>query len=195
MKILNLRHISLIVLMAAALVINACVTNKEVVVSVGGSIMDVEWSQTDADVELRMLTEAISTADWLMQYADRNRGRRPVVLVAPIRNTTGQRLDCYALQLDFERYLQNRSTTTVLTGLAKPDSSRMSPATPISELLSMGKSHNAEYIVLSELSARAAPGSPHLTNYLLNVELLDLRTQARVWSDVRTIRQNETLSN
>jgi PBP1b-binding outer membrane lipoprotein LpoB len=195
MKILNLRHISLIVLMAAALVINACVTNKEVVVSVGGSIMDVEWSQTDADVELRMLTEAISTADWLMQYADRNRGRRPVVLVAPIRNTTGQRLDCYALQLDFERYLQNRSTTTVLTGLVKPDSSRMSPATPISELLSMGKSHNAEYIVLSELSARAAPGSPHLTNYLLNVELLDLRTQARVWSDVRTIRQNETLSN
>jgi PBP1b-binding outer membrane lipoprotein LpoB len=195
MKILNLRHISLIVLMAATLAINACVTNKEVVVSDGGTKMDVEWSQTDADVELRMLTEAISTADWLMQYADRNRGKRPVVLVAPIRNTTGQRLDCYALQLDFERYLQNRSTTTVLTGLANPDSSRMSPATPISELLSMGRSHNAEYIVLSELSARAAPGSPHLTNYLLNVELLDLRTQARVWSDVRTIRRNETLSN
>jgi PBP1b-binding outer membrane lipoprotein LpoB len=195
MKILNLRYISLIMLLAAAPVINACVTNKEVVVSDSGSKMDVEWSQTDADVELRMLTEAISTADWMMQYADRNRGKRPVVLVAPIRNTTGQRLDSYALQIDFERYLQNRSTTTVLTGLAKPDSSRMSPATPISELLSMGKSHNAEYMILSELSARAVPGSPHSTNYLLNVELLDLRTQARVWRDVRTIRRNETLSN
>jgi len=194
MKILNLRHITLLALVILALLNQACATNKEVVVTERGYTLDVEWSQTDAQVQLRLLAETMSTADWLMQYADQNRGKRPIVLVAPIRNATGQRVDSHGMQVEFERLLQNRATTTILAGLALPDTSRMSPSLPVSELLSMGRSHNAEYIVLSELGARSAPGTPHLTNYQLNVELLDVKTQARVWRDVRTIRRNETLS-
>jgi PBP1b-binding outer membrane lipoprotein LpoB len=195
MKILNLRLNTLIVLTLASLLCNACATNKEVVVADGGYKLDVEWSQTDAQAQLRMIAETMSTADWLMQYADQNRGKRPTVLVAPIRNATGQRVDSYGMQIEFERLLQNRATTSVMTGLALPDTSRMAPSLPISELINLGRSHNAEFIVLSELGARSAPGSLHLTNYQLNVELLDLRTEARVWRDVRTIRRNETLSN
>jgi len=194
MKILNLRHITLFVLAITTMMSHSCATNKEVMVADSGYTLDIEWSQTDAQVQLRMLAETISTADWLMQYADKNRGKRPVVLVAPIRNATGQRVDSYGMQVEFERLLQNRATTTVLAGLALPDTSRMAPSLPVSELLSMGRSHNAEFIVLSELGARAAPGTPHLTNYQLNVELLDVKTQARVWRDVRTIRRIETLS-
>lgn len=195
MKILNLRHIALLMLLPGAYLIQSCTTKKEVVPTADAYTLDVLWSQTDANVQLRMLSETMSTAGWLMQYADQNRGKRPTVLVAPIRNTTGQRVDSQQLQIEFERMLQNRATTTVMTGLAVADTSRMSPAIPIAELLAMGRSHNAEYIVVTELSARAAPGTPHLTNYQINVELLDLKTQNRVWRDVRTIRRNETLSN
>lgn len=195
MKILNLRLIALLMLLPGAYLIQSCATKKEVVPTADAYTLDVLWSQTDANVQLRMLSETMSTAGWLMQYADQNRGKRPTVLVAPIRNTTGQRVDSQQLQIDFERMLQNRATTTVMTGLAVADTSRMSPAIPIAELLAMGRSHNAEYIVVTELSARAAPGTPHLTNYQINVELLDLKTQNRVWRDVRTIRRNETLSN
>jgi len=194
MKILNLRHITLSVLVITTMLSHACATNKEVMVADSGYALDIDWSQTDAQVQLRMLAETMSTADWLMQYADQNRGKRPVVLVAPIRNATGQRVDSFGMQVELERLLQNRATTTILVGLALPDTSRMAPSLPVSELLSMGKSHNAEFIVLSELGARSAPGTPHLTNYQLNVELLDVKTQARVWRDVRTIRRNETLS-
>jgi hypothetical protein len=194
MKILNLRQNTLNVLVVVAILVHACASSKGVPVP-NSFTFDVEWSQTDAHAQLRTLTEALSTAGWLIQYADQNRGKRPIILVAPIRNSTGQRVDSYQLQVDFERQLQNRATTTVMTGLALPDTSRMAPALPIAELLSMGKSHNAEFILLTELAARAAPGTQHLTNYQLNVELLDLRTQARVWRDVRTIRRNETLSN
>lgn len=182
-------------LLPGAYLIQSCATKKEVVPTADAYTLDVLWSQTDANVQLRMLSETMSTAGWLMQYADQNRGKRPTVLVAPIRNTTGQRVDSQQLQIEFERMLQNRATTTVMTGLAVADTSRMSPAIPIAELLAMGRSHNAEYIVVTELSARAAPGTPHLTNYQINVELLDLKTQNRVWRDVRTIRRNETLSN
>lgn len=195
MKISNLRHIAFVWIISALLLTASCATKKEIPAATQAYSLDVQWSQTDALVQLRLMSESLSTADWLMQYADQNRGKRPTILVAPIRNTTGQRVDSQGLQIDFERLLQNRATTTVMTGLAVPDTSRMSPAIPIAELLSMGRSHNAEFLVLSELSARAAPGSPHLTNYQINVELLDLKTQNRVWRDVRTIRRNETLSN
>lgn len=195
MKILNLRHIAFLLIISGAHILQSCATNKGVPPAPDATALDVHWSQTDAHVQLRMLSETMSTADWLMQYADQNRGKRPTVLVAPVRNTTGQRVDSQQLQIDFERMLQNRATTTVMTGLAVADTSRMSPAIPIAELLALGRSHNAEYIVVTELSARAAPGTPHLTNYQINVELLDLRTQNRVWRDVRTIRRNETLSN
>jgi hypothetical protein len=194
MKILNLRHIASLLLLAS-IVLNTACASKEAVVVQSDVVLDVDWEQTDAQVQLRMLAETMSTAQWLMLYADEHRGKRPSILVAPIRNTTGQRVDSYGLQIDFERLLQNRATTSVMTGLAVPDTSRMSPAIPIAELIAMGRSHSAEFIVLSELAARAAPGTPHLTNYQLNVELLDLRTQMRVWRDVRTIRRNETLSN
>ncbi len=194
MKILNLSHIILFLMVIGAMLIHACAPTKEVMVSDSTYILDVEGSQTDVHIQLRMLAEAISTADWLMHYADKNRGKRPVVLVAPIQNATGQRVNSFGMQVEFERLLQNRATITVLAGLALPDTSRIAPSLPVSELLSMGRSHNAEFIVLSELGARAAPGTPHLTNYQLNVELLDVKTHARVWSDVRTIRRIETLS-
>ncbi len=195
MKISNLRYNAFILLVVAALLSQMCTTTSETVEPGNGNTLDVDWSQTDAHLQLRMLAETMSTAEWLMIYADQNRAKRPAILVAPIRNTTGQRVDSYGLQVAFEQMLQNRATTTVMTGLALPDTSRMSPVTPIADLIAMGRSHNAEFIVLSELGARAAPGTPHLTNYELNLELLDLRTQSRVWRDVRTIRRNETLSN
>ncbi len=195
MKILNLRFKAFILLVFAALLSQSCATKLETISPDKGYTLDVDWSQTDAQVQLRMLAETLSTAEWLMVYADQNRGRRPAILVAPIRNMTGQRVDSYGLQVEFEQMLQNRATTSVMTGLAIQDTSRMSPAIPIAELIAIGRSHNAEFIVLSELGARAAPGTPHLTNYQLNLELLDLRTQSRVWREVRTIRRNETLSN
>ncbi len=195
MKILNLRHIALIVLVTAALLNQTCATTSHMAQTHSTYTHDVDWSKTDAPVQLRMLAEDLSTAEWLMLYADRHRGKRPSILVAPIRNTTGQRVDGYRLQVQLERMLQNRAIITVMAGLAKPDTSRVSPTIPISDLIAMGRSHNAEYLVLSELAASAVPGAPHLTNYQLNLELLDLRTQSSVWSDVRTIRRNETLSN
>jgi hypothetical protein len=195
MKILNLRFKAFILLVFATLLSQSCATKLETISPDKGYTLDVDWSQTDAQVQLRMLAETLSTAEWLMVYADQNRGRRPAILVAPIRNMTGQRVDSYGLQVEFEQMLQNRATTSVMTGLAIQDTSRMSPAIPIAELIAIGRRHNAEFIVLSELGARAAPGTPHLTNYQLNLELLDLRTQSRVWREVRTIRRNETLSN
>jgi len=195
MKILNLRQNTLIVLVTTTMLVHACATNRDIVVTDYNFNYDIIWSQTDAQLQLRMLTETISTAEWLMMYADQNRGKRPVILVAPIRNITSEQVDSYQLQIDFERLLQNRSTTTVITGLARPDTSRMSSVIPISELLSLGKRHSAEFIVLSELASTTTPGAPNLTTYQLNVELLDLRTQARVWRDVYTIRRNESLSN
>lgn len=150
----------------------------------------VQWNQTDALQQIRIVAEGITHGPWVQRYYDAHRGRRPKVMVANMRNTTGQYLNTFELQLELERFLLRTGRLTVVSGHAIADTSRRAPAVSVSELQALARRYDAEYLIVTNLSARAAPGMAHLTNYQLNVELLRMQPDSLIWSDARPIRRS-----
>lgn len=153
----------------------------------------VAWDQTDARTQLRSASEGLLNADWVHDYYEAHRGKRPRIMVANMRNTTGQYLNTLQLQTELERFMIRGGRVTVINGHATADTSRQAPALPVSELQDLARRFDAEFLLITNLSGRAAPGMPHLTNYLLNLEVMDMREGTPVWSDSKAIRRNETV--
>lgn len=153
----------------------------------------VMWSETDAQQQVRLVAEGITHGPWVQDYYDAHRGRRPKVMVANMRNTTGQYLNTLELQLQLERFLLRTGRLTVVNGHAVADTSRQAPALSVSELQALARRFDVEYLVVTNLSARAAPGMAYLTNYQLNVELLRMQPDSLIWNDARPIRRNEAV--
>ena len=168
-----------------------CKSTKETIPETYSLQFAVNWAETDANVQISSIADMLSAGDWLQKYVDGNYGKRPTVVVATIRNTSNQLLDTYDLQIDLEKQLQNKGKMTVIGGLAVPDTSRRSPSLPVAEMISIGKSHQSDYVIVSELSGRAAPGVAASTNYVLLVEVFDMVANEKVWVNSRTIRRNE----
>lgn len=134
MKILNLRQNTLIVLVAVTSLLNIYAANREIIVLDNDIIYNIVWSQTNVQAQLQMLAETMSSVEWFLVFANQNRGKRPILLFEPIPNKMGERVEHYELKVDFERLLQNRLASTVITGLPRADTSRLSSIISISEL-------------------------------------------------------------
>jgi len=183
--------IPFVIIALLVLVVANCKSTKETIPETYSLQFAVDWAETDANVQIASIADVLGTGDWLQNYGEKNNGKRPTVVVATIRNTTNQLLDTYDLQIELEKQLQNRGKMTVRGGLAVPDTSRRSPSFPVAEMISLGKNHQSDFVIVSELSGRAAPGVAATTNYVLLVEVFDMVANDKVWSNSRTIRRNE----
>lgn len=159
--------------------------------------VDYRFNDVDARATYQAMVQDCLSRPWIDGHYQNFGGRKPVVIVGPIENATEDRIDTKLITTDIERELINSGRVTFVAMKGQRD--------PIREEREQGQEWSrpetrkqmkaetgADYMMLGRImqdSPRALSGKSGVNYYKINLEVINLETNEKVWIGTNEIKK------
>jgi uncharacterized protein (TIGR02722 family) len=155
------------------------------------------WNDTDSRlVSEEMVADSLSSS-WSARAAS-ELGRQPRLIVGRVRNRSQEHLNTKTFVKDLERALLNSGTVEVVAASDERDDLRKERQdqqihASIETAKSMGKELGADFMLQGQIhSILDAAGNQQLRYYQVELELIDLETNKKVWIGQKKLKKTVT---
>jgi hypothetical protein len=154
------------------------------------------WNDTDARLVAEAMIDDVLRGGWLFDH-QREADAKPVVIVGPIENKTMEHIDTGVFIKDLERELINAGEVTFVAAPGERDAVReerrdqqqySSPETASALARELG----ADYMLIGAIRSivdRAPEGGQTAIFYTVDLELIDIETNAKAWIGTKKIKK------
>jgi len=153
------------------------------------------WNDTDSRLVSETMIADCLDRPWLESYGDAHAGRPPTVIVGRVRNRSHEHVNVRAFVKDLERALLNSGRVHFVASSAERGDireERLDMARHASEdtMKGPGRETGADYMLIGSLhSIRDEIPGKALMYYQVNLELIDLETNRKVWIGQKEIKK------
>ncbi len=180
---------------ACALLVAGCATqvkrlDPQEVKEIGG-----KWNDIDSQiVSETMISDALSHP-WIDAFRRDHRGRKPVVIVGEIRNRTHEHVNTRTFVRDLERALLNSGEANFVADAEQRIQTRKERDDQVGYTDEQtrafhGSETGADYMLLGAIEAIVdKEGRTSIVFYQVNLELIDMRTNRKVWIGDKKIKK------
>lgn len=181
-----------------ALLLCACTPTREVSRVDPNAPIDVDYRFNDVDarqVYQGMVGDALYR-NWLDRFGQAS-GRKPVVVVGPVRNDTQQYIDTQMFTTQFERELLNSDRVRFVAMPDQRDAIRTERAqgqewSRPETRKQMRNELGADFILIGRVAddqPRALSGRSGVSYYQVTLEMIDLESNEKVWIGVQEVKK------
>lgn len=159
--------------------------------------LDYRFSADDARLTYRAMVDDALFRNWINRWQEQNGGRRPVVVVGPVRNDTQDYIDTKNFTTEWERELLNSDRVRFVAMKDQRADVREERAqgqewnTPESRK-QMRDELGADLILLGRIAddrQQSLDGRRMVAVYKVNLELINLETNEKVWIGSHEIKK------
>jgi len=184
------------IIVAAALLISGCATGPKVTRTASDEVIDLSgrWNDTDSRLTAEAMVESMLSGGWLERFSA-DEGRPPVVIVGSVRNKSSEHIDAETFIKDIERELINSGRVTfVAAGEAREElrderedqQSNATQATAAALAAETGADYMMQGVITSQTDAIQGKRA---TLYKVDMELIGLENNQKVWIDTKEIKK------
>ena len=191
------RNIARIMLVAGALLALAgCGGQKEVIRTDAGEQIDLSgnWNDTDAQKVSAALAAQISSGPWIENFLA-EKGKKPTLIVAPVRNKTAEHIATKTLVDQLERDFINGGRVRVVASAEEREQEReeradqqefSSPET----MKKWGLEKGADVMLIGEINQIVdSEGKQSVRYYQVDCYLIDLQDNTKLWAGFEKIKK------
>ena len=169
---------------------------KEVVRTDAGEQIDLSgnWNDTDAQQVSAALATQIQSGPWIENFLA-EKGKKPTLIVAPVRNKTSEHIVTKTLVDQLERDFINGGRVRVVASAEERDQVReeradqqefSSPET----MKKWGREKGADVMLIGEINQIVdAEGSQSVRYYQVDCYLVDLEDNTKLWAGFEKIKK------
>ncbi|RMF81042.1 MAG: penicillin-binding protein activator LpoB [Nitrospirae bacterium] len=185
----------LAILALVPLLLAACATSvKRLDVE---EIKDVSgrWNDTDSQMVARAMIQDCLSHPWIDQFRRSHGGRQPAIIVGAIRNRSTEHIDTHTFVTDLERAIINSGEATFVAAPGEREQIRserdaQAGFTEESTRSFHGHETGADYMLLGSVDSIVdKEGRRAVVFYQVNLELIDMRTNRKVWIGDKKIKK------
>jgi len=183
-------------LVISALVLASCATGPTVTRTATDTVTDLSgrWNDTDSRLTAEAMVSSMLSSPWLERFFGEE-GREPVVIVGRVRNRSSEHIDAATFIKDIERELVNSGQVVFVAGGDQRDEIReerddqQSNAT-MATAAALAAETGADYMMQGVITSQTdAIEGKRATLYKVDMELIDLETNQKVWIDTKEIKK------
>jgi uncharacterized protein (TIGR02722 family) len=181
---------------AALLALAGCGGGKEVIRTDAGEQIDLSgnWNDTDAQTVSAALAEQIQRGAWIENFLA-EKGKKPTLIVAPVRNKTAEHIATKTLVDQLERDFINGGRVRVVASAEEREQVReeradqqefSSPET----MKKWGREKGADVMLIGEINQIIdREGKESVRYYQVDCYLVDLEDNTKLWAGFEKIKK------
>ena len=155
-----------------------------------------KWNDTDARlVSQEMIGDALSNR-WLGNYTE-SAEKPPVVIVGTVRNESMEHIDTEVITKEMERAFVNSGSVTLVANATERMEIRderldQQSYSSLESMSAMARELGADYMLFGNISSimdDAPDGRTTAIFYTVNLELIDIETNVKVWIGNKKIKK------
>lgn len=176
--------------------ISSCASTPKITRTSADEMIDLSgnWNDTDSQlVSKEMINDSLSRP-WLEEFQSK-KGKKPRVIVGTVLNKSHEHINTETFVKDLERELINSGRVKFVASKGQRDEireERMDQAQNASmeTAKSMGQEYGADYMVKGQINTiMDAAGKMELKYYQVELEMLDMLTNEKVWIGQKKIKK------
>ena len=188
-------HRAPLAVLAVAAFLLACQTNVTRVKTDEVIDLSGRWNDSDSQIVSREMIQDALTHRWIDDFEGRGLGRRPVIIIGGVRNHSSEHINTRTFVRDLERAVINSGKADFVADASQRDQirgERNSQKGMVRE--SMRAEHGVELgadfmLIGSFESITDQEGKRAVVFYQVTLELVDLRTNRKVWIGDKKIKK------
>ena len=154
------------------------------------------WNDTDARLVAEEMISEIVSKPWLDQF-NRNHQQAPVVIIGNVRNETMEHIDTEVFTKEMERAFVNTGRVSMV---ASPEERRQvrderrdqQQHASLASMKEMAQELGADYMMIGNINSivdESMSGKEAAIFYTINLELIDVETNQKVWIGNKKIKK------
>ncbi len=191
------RHppIAFLVALAGLAALAGCQTNVSRVRTDEVIDLSGRWNDSDSQIASREMIQDALTHRWLADFESRGLGRQPVIIVGDIRNHSSEHINTRTFVRDLERAVINSGRAEFIADSSQREQIRKERDAQVGMAReSMRSEHGdelgADYMLIGSFDSIVdQEGKRSVVFYQVNLELVDLRTNRKVWIGDKKIKK------
>jgi uncharacterized protein (TIGR02722 family) len=153
-----------------------------------------KWNDTDSRLVAEQMVSSLTTKPWLDNFTSQN-SKKPAVIVGTVRNLSSEHIQTDAFIDDIERELVNSGKVTFVASKGERKEvrqERLDQQSNASEETAkkLADETGADYMLqgsIKDIVDRS--GGTEVKFYQVDMELIDLQTNEKVWIDTKKIKK------
>ena len=171
-------------------------SNTSVTRTAADEVIDLSgrWNDVDSRMTAETMVQSMLSAVWATQFVAEE-GRPPVVIVGSVRNRSSEHIDVSTFIKDIERELVNSGRVSFVVGGNEREEIRaeredqQSNANQVTAA-ALAAETGADYMMQGVVTSQTdAIEGKRATLYKVDMELIDLETNQKVWIDTKQIKK------
>lgn len=194
-----MKSITLSTLLTCTLLATACGPSQQVTRIAPDTQTDLSgrWNDTDARlVADEMITDA-SSRPWVYRFREDHGGDTPVVIVGQVSNQTMEHIDTEVFTKEMERSFVNTGMVTIVAGSEEREQIRtermdQQSFSSYESAKALAQELGADYMLIGNINSivdESVTGNEAAIFYTINLELIDVETNVKVWIGNKQIKK------
>ena len=187
---------SILVLTIFIAIIAGCASAPDVTRTSSDEVVDLSgrWNDTDSRLTAETMVKSMLTGVWVGQFASEEE-RIPVVIVGSVRNKSSEHIDAGTFIKDIERELVNSGKVSFVTAGKARDEIRaeredQQSNADQSTAKALAAETGADFMIQGVITSQTdAIEGKRATLYKVDMELINLETNQKVWIDTKQIKK------
>jgi uncharacterized protein (TIGR02722 family) len=187
---------ALYLLIAAAVLLAGCATGPSVTRTATDEVTDLSgrWNDTDSRLTAETMVGSMLSGAWLGRFVSEE-GRDPVVIIGSIRNRSSEHIDATTFIKDIERELVNSGRVIFVAGGEAREELReeredQQSNTTMETAAALAAETGADYMMQGVITSQTdAIEGKRATLYKVDMELIDLENNQKVWIETKEIKK------
>ncbi|BDC99370.1 penicillin-binding protein activator LpoB [Persicobacter psychrovividus] len=152
------------------------------------------WNDTDSRMVAQEMISDVMTRPWAEEHLKAT-GKKPVVIIGAVKNKTAEHIDPEVFIKDMEKEFINSGRVRVVQDASfreklREERADQSDYASKETAKGWGKELGADYMMFGVMTAVTDQyGKKKLTNYKVNLELVNLETNEKVWLNDKEIKK------
>ena len=152
------------------------------------------WNDTDSRLTAETMVGSMLSGGWLERFTSEN-GREPVVIIGGIRNRSSEHIDANIFTKDMERELVNSGRVVFVAAGESREEIRIEREDQqsnanLSTAAALAAETGADYMMQGVITSQTdAIEGKRATLYKVDMELIDLESNQKVWIDTKQIKK------
>ncbi len=191
------RHppIAFLIALAGLMALAGCQTNVSRVRTDEVIDLSGRWNDSDSQIVSREMIQDALTHRWLEDFESRGLGRLPVIIVGDVRNYSSEHINTRTFVRDLERAVINSGKAEFIADSSQREQIRKERDAQVGMAReSMRSEHGDElgsdYMLIGSFDSIVdREGKRSVVFYQVTLELVDLRTNRKVWIGDKKIKK------
>lgn len=189
---------NLLLITCTLLLAIACVPSQNITRVDPGTQTDLsgKWNDTDARLVAEDMISDVVSKPWLDQF-NRSQGEPPVLIVGRVRNETMEHIDTEVFTKEMERVFVNTGKVTMVADSREREQIRDERAdqqqyASYETTKEMAKELGADFMMIGNINSiveEAVSGRQAAIFYTINLELVNVETNQKVWIGNKKIKK------